>query len=156
MKLNIFKLNIIVNRIKTEYPKREVINQFVQFGGAIGGLFIWLTVVLPNILFKNNGLNVVDVLNTTWLLGLSIVFYIFFGFILGLLPALLTGWIVAQINVYRSYIGLLTSLVIGSFIGFTFLSVIELPLIIQILTGGVSAFITGLTILPKHLSLIPI
>ena len=150
MKLNIFKLNIIVNRIKTEYPKREVINQFVQFGGAIGGLFIWLTVVLPNILFKNNGLNVVDVLNTTWLLGLSIVFYIFFGFILGLLPALLTGWIVAQINVYRSYIGLLTSLVIGSFIGFTFLSVIELPLIIQILTGGVSAFITGLTILPKH------
>lgn len=139
-----------MNRIKTEYPKREVINQFVQFGGAIGGLFIWLTVVLPNILFKNNGLNVVDVLNTTWLLGLSIVFYIFFGFILGLLPALLTGWIVAQINVYRSYIGLLTSLVIGSFIGFTFLSVIELPLIIQILTGGVSAFITGLTILPKH------
>lgn len=150
MKLNIFKLNIIVNRIKTEYPKREVINQFVQFGGAIGGLFIWLTVVLPNILFKNNGFNVVDVLNTTWSLGLSIVFYIFFGFILGLLPALLTGWIVAQINVYRNYIGLLTSLVIGSFIGFTFLSVIELPLIIQILTGGVSAFITGLTILPKH------
>lgn len=150
MKLNIFKLNIIVNRIKTEYPKREVINQFVQFGGAIGGLFIWLTVVLPNILFKNNGFNVVDVLNTTWLLGLSIVFYIFFGFILGLLPALLTGWIVAQINVYRNYIGLLTSLVIGSFIGFTFLSVIELPLIIQILTGGVSALITGLTILPKH------
>lgn len=150
MKLNIFKLNIIVNRIKTEYPKREVINQFVQFGGAIGGLFIWLTVVLPNILFKNNGFNVVDVLNTTWLLGLSIVFYIFFGFILGLLPALLTGWIVAQINVYRNYIGLLTSLVIGSFIGFTFLSVIELPLIIHILTGGVSALITGLTILPKH------
>ncbi len=139
-----------MNRIKTEYPKREVINQFVQFGGAIGGLFIWLTVVLPNILFKNNGFNVVDVLNTTWLLGLSIVFYIFFGFILGLLPALLTGWIVAQINVYRNYIGLLTSLVIGSFIGFTFLSVIELPLIIQILTGGVSALITGLTILPKH------
>ncbi len=139
-----------MNRIKTEYPKREVINQFVQFGGAIGGLFIWLTVVLPNILFKNNGFNVVDVLNTTWLLGLSIVFYIFFGFILGLLPALLTGWIVAQINVYRNYIGLLTSLVIGSFIGFTFLSVIELPLIIHILTGGVSALITGLTILPKH------
>ena len=139
-----------MNRIKTEYPKREVINQFVQFGGAIGGLFIWLTVVLSNILFKNNGFNVVDVLNTTWLLGLSIVFYIFFGFILGLLPALLTGWIVAQINVYRSYIGLLTSLVIGSFIGFTFLSVIELPLIIPILTGGVSALITGLTILPKH------
>ncbi len=94
-----------MNRIKTEYPKREVINQFVQFGGAIGGLFIWLTVVLSNILFKNNGFNVVDVLNTTWLLGLSIVFYIFFGFILGLLPALLTGWIVAQINVYRNYIG---------------------------------------------------
>ena len=139
-----------MNRIKTEYPKREVINQFVQFGGAIGGLFIWLTVVLPNILFKYNGFNVVDVLNTTWLLGLSIVFYIFFGFILGLLPARLTGWIVAQINVYRNYIGLLTSLVIGSFIGFTFLSVIELPLIIQILTGGVSALITGLTILPKH------
>ena len=139
-----------MNRIKTEYPKREVINQFVQFGGAIGGLFIWLTVVLPNILFKNNGFNVVDVLNTTWLSGLSIVFYIFFGFILGLLPALLTGWIVAQTNVYRNYIGLLTSLVIGSFIGFTFLSVIELPLIIQILTGGVSALITGLTILPKH------
>ena len=139
-----------MNRIKTEYPKREVINQFVQFGGAIGGLFIWLTVVLPNILFKNNGFNVVEVLNTTWSLGLSIVFYIFFGFILGLLPALLTGWIVAQINVYRNYIGLLTSLVIGSFIGFTFLSVIELPLIIPILTGGVSALITGLTILPKH------
>ena len=150
VKQYIFKVDILVNKVKADYPKRDVINQFVQFGGAIGGLFLWLTMALPAMPIKANSFSAVDALNTALLSGLSLILYIAFGFLLGLLPSLFTGWVLAQMNINYSYKGLFISLVVGSVIGFAFLSVIELPLIIQILTGGISALILGWSILPKH------
>ena len=150
MKQYRFKVDTLVNKVKADYPKRDVINQFAQFGGAIGGLFLWLTMALPAIPIKANSFSAVDLLNTALLSGLSLILYIAFGFLLGLLPSLFTGWILAQMNVNNSYTGLFISLVVGSVIGFAFLSTIELPLIIQILTGGISALILGWSILPKH------
>ncbi|WLP94526.1 hypothetical protein [Psychrobacter sp. M13] len=150
VKQYIFKVDILVNKVKADYPKRDVINQFVQFGGAIGGLFLWLTMALPAMPIKANSFSAVDALNTALLSGLSLILYIAFGFLLGLLPSLFTGWVLAQMNINYSYKGLFISLVVGSVIGFAFLSVIELPLIIQILTGGISALILGWSILPRH------
>lgn len=150
VKQYIFKVDTLVNKVKADYPKRDVINQFVQFGGAIGGLFLWLTMALPAMPIKANSFSAVDALNTALLSGLSLILCIAFGFLLGLLPSLFTGWVLAQMNINYSYKGLFISLVVGSVIGFAFLSVIELPLIIQILTGGISALILGWSILPKH------
>lgn len=150
VKQYIFKVDTLVNKVKADYPKRDVINQFVQFGGAIGGLFLWLTMALPAMPIKANSFSAVDALNTALLSGLSLILYIAFGFLLGLLPSLFTGWVLAQMNINYSYKGLFISLVVGSVIGFAFLSVIELPLIIQILTGGISALILGWSILPRH------
>ena len=153
VKQHVFKADILVNKIKNDYPKKEVINKFIQFGGALGGLFLWLTMALPNILIKANSFSAVDALNAALVLGLLLIFYIAFGFLLGLLPSLFTGWILAQLNVNHSYKGLFISLVVGSVIGFAFLSMMELPLIIKILTGGVSALILGWSVLPKHQTL---
>ncbi len=150
VKQYIFKVDILVNKVKADYPKRDVINQFVQFGGAIGGLFLWLTMALPAMPIKANSFSAVDALNTALLSGSSLILYIAFGFLLGLLPSLFTGWVLAQMNINYSYKGLFISLVVGSVIGFAFLSVIELPLIIQILTGGISSLILGWSILPRY------
>lgn len=145
---------------KNVYPKKKVINQYAQFGGVVGGTFLWLTIVVPDVLFNANSFGESEVLgitnvyfttvfNMVWLLGFTLIFYVIFGFILGLLPSLFTGWILSQIKAYRSYKGLIISLVVGGFMGFTFLSVTELPFIIQALTGGISALILAIFVLPR-------
>lgn len=124
-------------------------------------MFFWLTMVVPDILLENNSFGVSEVFNITniyfvttfnmvWLIGLSLILYVFFGFILGLIPSLFTGYILANTKIYRSYKGFLVSFATGSLIGFTFLSLLDLPFIIQVLTGGISAVITGLITLPKY------
>ena len=143
------------------YPKGKVINQYAQFGGALGGIFLWLSVAVPDVLFNDYNFGGSEIFNITnayfitvfnivWLLGFALIFYIIFGFILGLLPSLFTGWILAQVNAHCNYKGLLISLITGGFMGFAFLSLLELPLIMQVLTGGISAVITGLIALPKY------
>ncbi|MBE0405729.1 hypothetical protein ACT3TI_02470 [Psychrobacter sp. AOP22-C1-22] len=149
-----------MNKTRSNYPKGKIINQYAQFGGALGGTFLWLTIAVPDVLFNDHDFGAPEVLNITnvylitvfnivWLLGFALIFYVVFGFILGLLPSLFTGWILAQVNAYRNYKGLLISLITGGFMGFAFLSATELPFIIQVLTGGVSALILALFALPK-------
>lgn len=153
--------DIDIGATVSSYPKGRVINQYAQFGGALGGIFLWLIIAVPDVLFNDydfdapeifNITNVyfITVFNVVWLLGFALIFYIIFGFILGLLPSLFTGWILAQVNAYRNYKGLLISLMTGGFMGFAFLSLLDLPFIMQVLTGGISAVITGLIALPKH------
>ena len=149
------------------YPKDKVIEIYGLLGGTIGGLFLWLTMIVPNALLGNNSLVGPEVFNITniyfitifnmicliGLIGFLLILSMFFGFILGSIPSLLTGYILANTKTYRSYKGFLISLVTGSLIGFTFLSLLDLldlPFIIRVLTGGVSAVVTGLIALPKH------
>ena len=155
------KVDINATITVPNYPKGKVIGTYGLLGGAIGGIFLWLSVAVPDVLFNDYNFGAPEMFNITnvyfitafnvvWLLGFALIFYIIFGFILGLLPSLFTGWILAQVNAYCNYKGLLISLITGGFMGFAFLSLLELPLIMQVLTGGISAVITGLVALPKY------
>ena len=47
------------------YPKDKVIESYGLLGGAVGGLFLWLTMIVPNALLENNSLVGPEVFNIT-------------------------------------------------------------------------------------------
>lgn len=148
------------NKSNENYPKANVITAYSLFGGVIGGGLIGLIVsvfmVLEAIL-QSDGVSQ-SVTRSLMLALLVIVICALFGFVLGLIPATLTGWITARLKLYRNDKGLLQSTIIGAIstviYSLPFMVLSDLvssfaAYVFVIVIGSASAFITGLLALPK-------
>lgn len=118
------------------YPTGKVIINYLLFGGPIGGSFIGLLLMIASARF-----------DLSYVLGGSAV-----GFIFGLIPATLTGFLIASFKLNRDFKGLLWSAIIGAGITFNLTNVIGSTismLLILTVIGAFSAILTGLFTLPK-------
>ena len=138
----------------SSYPKGNVIGLYGLLGGAIGGLIIPLCISVLSVI--EGSASIQDVPDFIKMLAAGAVF----GFFLGLLPALLTGYSAYRFKIYfDSAKKILPLFAIGLFSTFIF-SVWIMPhetvsekiisaLLISLI-GGASAIVTGLIALPKH------
>lgn len=141
------------------YSKSSVIGAYLFFGGAIGGgliglvvaMFIVLQAVLQNAVLQN-------IVRSIMLALLTIPGFAFFGFIVGLIPATLTGCLVAHFKLYRNHKGLSHSAIISAistticallFIVFSDINFSLAACIFSVLIGSASGYLTGLFTLPR-------
>lgn len=134
--------------IHSAYPTAKVIILYALFGGIIGGALVGLVVAVL----------------TAWFDFFTILFTAMaYGFLIGLLPALITGSTLAYGQFYRHKKSLLVAFAIGFLV--TMLSAIIFLFFVDALTeqatlslslsllialvGGISAVLTGLFALPK-------
>lgn len=90
--------------------------------------------------------------------ALAIPTFALFGFVIGLIPATLTGCLVAHLKLYRNYNDLLQSAIIGA------ISTVICALLLMVFSnstfsltacifatmiGSISGYLTGLSVLPK-------
>ncbi len=135
------------------YPTTSVIFLYAFAGGAVGGFFVGLALWLVK--FYEEGLSV--------LLGVIFLPMIamFFGIFFGMIPALMTGLILAIMEfiikdkmdyVKVAFVGFLTSAIYMSIPLFNAISKLENFLFILAigLVGAVSAVIVGKYALPKE------
>lgn len=142
-----------------EYPKSAVWGQFTLFGGAIGGLTLGVLIIIFNILFDK----VPSFNRGTFLMFFATPFLLgFFGIFVGMIPATLTGYVIARkkliitnlydygylfaVGTFFTFICLFILLVI-----FDKIQRIEdfLTIIIPSMLGGLSAIVCGKLFLPK-------
>jgi len=120
-----------------EYPRFTVAWVYACSGGAIGGGLIgfWVTLLSQNIFML-------------WLVIVGAIF----GIVLGFIPAVVTGLIVAYFKLYRNGKGLFWAGVIGTFVTLSVVLTVTpslSALIPAVFVGGFSAVLTGLFTLPK-------
>lgn len=147
------------NKSSDNYPKANVITAYSSFGGAIGGGVIGLVMamfmVLEAVLQSAASQGIV---RSLVLALLTIPTFAFFGSLLGLIPAILTGCLVAGLKLYRNDKGLSQSAIIGT------ISTVICTLLLMVLNnftfslaacifatviGSISGHLTGLFFLPK-------
>ena len=136
------------------YPRGKVIGLYGLLGGAIGGLITASYIIVLSVIEGRSSLQ--DIPNFITILAVSSVF----GLPVGLLPALLTGYIAYKLEFYfdsiRKVLPLFTIGFVGTFLcivwfmleAYSVDSIINIMLICCI--GGASAIVTGLIALPKH------
>ncbi|MBH0063613.1 hypothetical protein [Psychrobacter sp. SZ93C1] len=138
----------------SSYPKGKVIGLYGLLGGAIGGLITFSYIIVLSVI--KEGASIQDVPDFIKMLAAGAVF----GFFLGLLPALLTGYSAYKLEIYFDSIRNVFPLFAIGFMS-TFLCIVWFMLesystdsIINIILicciGGASAIATGLIALPKH------
>lgn len=144
------------------YPTSTVITTYLFFGGAIGGgvigLILSMLLVLETIV--EGGFPQKIVFNLVLVL-FTIPGFAFLGFFVGLVPATLTGVLVARSKLYRNDSGLSQSVIIGAlstsmyaFLPIVFgVSIFSFKFFIFMafaaFIGAVSSYLTGLSALPK-------
>ena len=153
-------MSLDANESSENYSKSSVIGAYLFFGGAIGGgliglvvaMFIVLQAVLQNAVLQN-------IVRSIVLALLTISSFAFFGFIVGLIiPATLTGCLVAHFKLYRNHKGLSQSAIISAistticallFIVFSDINFSIAVCIFSVLIGSASGYLTGLFTLPR-------
>lgn len=152
-------MSLDANESSENYSKSSVIGAYLFFGGAIGGgliglvvaMFIVLQAVLQNAVFQN-------IVRSIVLALLTISSFAFFGFIIGLIPATLTGCLVAHFKLYRNHKGLSQSAIIGAIstvictlliIGFSDINFSLAACIFATLIESASGYLIGLFTLPR-------
>ena len=135
----------------TNYPKGKVIGVYGLSGGAIGGLIVFLyMLVIDGNIFRQELTDIFKMLLAS-IVG---------GFFFGLLPALVAGLTICKLKiVFDSILKIVPLFFIGFFSTFifsvwiiatdVFLEKIIFGLVFSLI-GGASAVITGLIALPKH------
>lgn len=153
-------MSLDANESSENYSKSSVIGAYLFFGGAIGGgliglvvaMFIVLQAVLQNAVLQN-------IVRSIVIAVLAIPGFAFFGFIVGLIiPATLTGCLVAHFKLYRNHKGLSQSAIIGAIstvictlliIGFSDINFSLAACIFATLIESASGYLTGLFTLPR-------
>ncbi|MDN6275105.1 hypothetical protein [Psychrobacter sp.] len=136
------------------YPKGKVIALYGVLGGAVGGLIIASYTSVRSVIER--GASIHEVADIIVVLSVATVF----GSILGLLPALLTGYIAYKLELYFDSIRKVLPLFVIGFMC-TFLCVFwyilgsystdsAINIILICCIGGTSAIVTGLVALPKN------
>ena len=135
----------------TNYPKGKVIGTYGLLGGAIGGLIVFLyMLVIDGNIFRQELTDIFKMLLAS-IVG---------GFFFGLLPTLVAGLTICKLKiVFDSILKIVPLFFIGFFSTFifsvwiiatdVFLEKIIFGLVLSLI-GGASAVITGLIALPKH------
>ena len=133
------------------YPKGKVIGIYGLLGGAIGGLIVFLyMLVIDGNIFRQELTDIFKMLLAS-IVG---------GFFFGLLPTLVAGLTICKLKiVFDSILKIVPLFFIGFFSTFifsvwiiatdVFLEKIIFGLVFSLI-GGASAVITGLIALPKH------
>ena len=147
------------NKGHENYSKANVIASYLFFGGAIGGSLIGLIMAMLMVLEAVLQSDVLqNIVRSIVLAVLAVPICAFFGFMIGLIPATLTGCLVASLKLYRNHKGLSYSAIIGtiSTVICTFLLMVfnDIPFsfaacIFAALIGSSSGYFTGLFVLPK-------
>ena len=138
----------------SSYPKGNVIGLYGLLGGAIGGLIIPLCISVLSVI--EGSASIQDVPDFIKMLAAGAVF----GFFLGLLPALLTGYSAYKVEIYFDSIRHVFPLFAIGFMS-TFLCIVwfmlesysidsVIGIVLFCCIGGASAIATGLIALPKH------
>lgn len=138
----------------SNYPKGKVIGLYGLLGGAIGGLIIPLCISVLSVI--EGSASIQDVPDFIKMLAAGTVF----GFFLGLLPALLTGYSAYKLEIYFDSIRKVFPLFAIGFMS-TFLCIVwfllesysidsVIGVVLFCCIGGASAIVTGLIALPKH------
>ena len=138
----------------TNYPKGKVIGVYGLLGGAIGGLIVFLYMIVMFVIDGNIFRQ--ELTDIFKMLLASIVG----GFFFGLLPTLVAGLTICKLKiVFDSILKIVPLFFIGFFSTFifsvwiiatdVFLEKIMFGLVFSLI-GGVSAVITGLIALPKY------
>ena len=152
-------MSLDANESSENYSKSSVIGAYLFFGGAVGGgliglviaMFIVLQAVLQNAVLQN-------IVRSIVIAVLAIPGFAFFGFIVGLIPATLTGCLVAYFELYRNHKGLSQSAIIGAIstvictlmlIVFSDINFSLTACIFATLIGSASGYLTGLFTLPR-------
>lgn len=152
-------MSLDTNESSENYSKSSVIGAYLFFGGAIGGgliglvvaMFIVLQAVLQNAVFQN-------IVSSIVLAVLVIPTFALFGFMIGLIPATLTGCLVAYFKLYRNHKGLSHSTIIGAIstvictlliILFSDINFSLAACIFATLIGSFSGYLTALAVLPR-------
>ena len=135
----------------TNYPKGKVIGVYGLSGGAIGGLIVFLyMLVIDGNIFRQELTDIFKMLLAS-IVG---------GFFFGLLPTLVAGLTICKLKiVFDSILKIVPLFFIGFFSTFifsvwiiatdVFLEKIIFGLVLSLI-GGASAVITGLIALPKY------
>ncbi|WP_201608510.1 hypothetical protein [Psychrobacter okhotskensis] len=135
----------------TNYPKGKVIGVYGLSGGAIGGLIVFLyMLVIDGNIFRQELTDIFKMLLAS-IVG---------GFFFGLLPTLVAGLTICKLKiVFDSILKIVPLFFIGFFSTFifavwiietdVFLEKIIFGLVVSLI-GGISAVITGLIALPKY------
>ena len=135
----------------TNYPKGKVIGVYGLSGGAIGGLIVFLyMLVIDGNIFRQELTDIFKMLLAS-IVG---------GFFFGLLPTLVAGLTICKLKiVFDSILKIVPLFFIGFFSTFIFaVWIIETDVFLEkiifglvfSLIGGASAVITGLIALPKY------
>ena len=135
------------------YPKNKILAIYGLLGGAIGGLIYSSSITMLFLVEGDLSLQELpDVIK-------MILAFIFFGFSIGLLPALLAGFVISRLQICFDSIKKIVPLFVIGFIS-TFIFMIWFTLDENTITfttsilsfcctGGISAVITGWFALPK-------
>jgi hypothetical protein len=138
----------------SNYPKGKVIGLYGLLGGAIGGLIATSFIIVFSVI--EGSVSLQEIPDFIKILAVGTVF----GFPLGLLPALLTGYSAYKLEIYfdsmRKVLPLFTVGFMSTFLCIVWFmlksdsidSVVNIMLICCV--GGASAIVTGLIALPKH------
>ena len=151
---HLYKDRLVLPTIMYIYPKSKVIWTYVLLGGAIGGLIVW-SYMTTGILFES-GISIQELPDFIKMLIGSAVF----GFFLGLLPALLTGYVASKFEMFFDSTKKILPLFAIGFMS-TFIYIVWFMLdknsidsligiIMFCCVGGTSAVITGWFALPKY------
>ena len=139
----------------TSYPRGKVIGVYGLLGGVVGGLILFLYIAI------GMSIDIGIPLRDPLLFFKMAPAFILVGFFGGLLPALLTGYVVSKLKMYFDSVAKVFPLCIIGFMS-TFSFVVWFMIgdgsvnssmtsdILFCCNGGVSAIITGLIALPKH------
>ena len=145
------KVDINATITVPNYPKGKVIGVYGLSGGAIGGLIVFLyMLVIDGNIFRQELTDIFKMLLAS-IVG---------GFFFGLLPTLVAGLTICKLKiVFDSILKIVPLFFIGFFSTFifsvwiiatdVFLEKIIFGLVLSLI-GGASAVITGLIALPKH------
>lgn len=123
--------------VENNYPTGKVILMYLLFGGPIGGAFLMSLVLLESFALED----------------FYLVFAgLFLGFIFGVIPATLAGFLIASFKLHRNAKGLLWSAIIGACTTIVVATSIAHDIegvTFMMLIGVVSAVLTGLFALPR-------
>ena len=123
--------------VESNYPTGKVILMYLLFGGPIGGAFLMSLVLIESFALEDFYL---------------IFAGLFLGFIFGVIPATLAGFLIASFKLHRNAKGLLWAAIIGActttVVATSIAHNIEGVIFIT-LVGVVSAILTGLFALPR-------
>lgn len=123
--------------VESNYPTGKVILMYLLLGGPIGGAFLMSLVLIESFALEDFYL---------------IFAGLFLGFVFGVIPATLAGFLIASFKLHRNTKGLLWSAVIGACtttVVATFIANDIEGVIFITLIGVVSAILTGLFALPR-------